>query len=186
MNNDERSGDDAHIPMPIEQAVRRFFPYGGATRATLLSACRTGKLGYAKIGNRYLVTGSEIEDWLKNSRIERSPSAVPKAIQLSPSPTSIDFASRSLVAEKAAYRKIRILLGNWPPRKPYKNDSQDDQTLPEAERTHKLRNRIDQWLEDVKDSDLNMKEREVLLQLTRRGVGDEAKPSAIRGWARLY
>lgn len=54
--------------MPLDAAVQEFFPHGGATKSTLLAACRKGALAYAKIGNRYLVTEADIQGWIEKCR----------------------------------------------------------------------------------------------------------------------
>jgi excisionase family DNA binding protein len=58
-------------PMPLSVAVRLCFPHGGATKSTLLAAIRDGKLAYEQVGNRYLVTETDIEAWRETCRRER-------------------------------------------------------------------------------------------------------------------
>lgn len=174
-----QSGNDAQTPMPIDQAVKRLFPYGGVTRATLLSACRAGQLSYAKIGNRFLVTQADIEDWLKRNRVEHSSSTLTSTKAESALPIGPERHSNVALAQMSLRRTIRILMGNKPPRKPRENDREDKQALPQKERAKKLQDRLGQWVDAVKDSDLNKREREVLIQLLRLGVGHQTKPSTI-------
>ena len=53
----------SRLPIPLDIAVSKCFPHGGVTKNTLLTAIRKGALGYEKIGNRFFVTESDIENW---------------------------------------------------------------------------------------------------------------------------
>lgn len=50
-------------PMPLPEAVRRCFPYGGATVSTLRRAIRAGELTAEYIGRQYMVTETAIQTW---------------------------------------------------------------------------------------------------------------------------
>lgn len=55
-------------PMPLAVATRTCFPHGGVTKSTLLAAIRAGRLGFEKVGNRYMVTEADIEKWREKCR----------------------------------------------------------------------------------------------------------------------
>ena len=57
-------------PMPLEAAVRVFFPHGGVTKSTLLAAIRAGTLGFEKVGRAYLVTEADISAWRTKCRCD--------------------------------------------------------------------------------------------------------------------
>lgn len=59
-------------PMTLDTAVSRFFPFGGVTKAQLLSAIHRGDLACEKIGRAYLVTGSDIRAWRNKCRVNDS------------------------------------------------------------------------------------------------------------------
>lgn len=60
-------------PMPLAVAAGLLFPHGGVTKATLLAEIRKGRLGFEKIGNRYMVTEADVEAWRKQCRERKSP-----------------------------------------------------------------------------------------------------------------
>ncbi len=68
MTNSSARVGQIDAPMPLETAAQAFFPHGGATKSTLLAACRKGALAYAKVGNRYLVTQADMTGWIDKCR----------------------------------------------------------------------------------------------------------------------
>lgn len=56
-------------PMPLDFAVRRFFPHGGVTKEQMLAAIRRGQLRAEKIGRAYLVTAGDIREWRRTCRV---------------------------------------------------------------------------------------------------------------------
>lgn len=102
-------------PMPLEAAVQACFPHGGASKATLLAACRRGALAYAKVGNRYLVTKADIAGWIEKCREKpkkQDPiSDAEKADQPNSSYSTMD-ESMKLALENAAMEKLKQRLRN--------------------------------------------------------------------------
>ena len=52
-------------PLPLDAAVKTFFPNGGVTKNMLLLAIRRGVLGFEKIGRAYFVTEADVMQWRK-------------------------------------------------------------------------------------------------------------------------
>ena len=55
-------------PLPLDAAVKTFFPNGGVTKNMLLLAIRRGVLGFEKIGRAYFVTEADVMQWRKTCR----------------------------------------------------------------------------------------------------------------------
>lgn len=58
------------VPMPVHEAVKVCFPYGGLTKTTLFDAIRSGHLAYEKLGRSYFITRRDVEKWRTASRFE--------------------------------------------------------------------------------------------------------------------
>lgn len=52
--------------MPLDFAVKRFFPHGGVSKTQMLAAIHKGTLRAEKIGRGYLVTPGAIREWRKS------------------------------------------------------------------------------------------------------------------------
>ena len=81
----ESEDDDLDVPIPLREAVKVFFPHGGATISTFRREASKGRLELIKIGNRSYVTRRAFERLLELSRVKhptaapaQSPSAVPR------------------------------------------------------------------------------------------------------------
>ena len=59
-------------PMPLEVAIRRFFPEGGVTIDILRAAIRKGELTCERIGRSYFVTPHDIREWRHKCRVRGS------------------------------------------------------------------------------------------------------------------
>lgn len=55
-------------PMPLDTALRKFFPEGGLSKAALLAAIRRGELSCERIGRSYFVTAGDISEWRSKCR----------------------------------------------------------------------------------------------------------------------
>lgn len=55
-------------PMPLAEAVRICFPFGGVTKSTLLAAIRSGVLDFERIGRAYFVTEANVMKWREKCR----------------------------------------------------------------------------------------------------------------------
>lgn len=56
-------------PMPLDFAIRRFFPHGGVSKPQMIAAIRRGELRAEKIGRAYLVTPGAIREWRRKLRL---------------------------------------------------------------------------------------------------------------------
>lgn len=92
-------------PMPLEAAVRVFFPHGGVTKSTLLAAIRAGTLGFEKVGRAYLVTEADISAWRTKCRDEA------KARACTSTKGQDDRRSTSSATERAALAQAAPLAG---------------------------------------------------------------------------
>jgi hypothetical protein len=59
-------------PMPLEVAIRRFFPEGGVTIDIMRAAIRKGELTCERIGRSYFVTPQDVRDWRHTCRAKGS------------------------------------------------------------------------------------------------------------------
>ena len=59
-------------PMPLEVAIRRFFPEGGVTIDILRAAIRKGELTCERIGRSYFVTPQDVREWRHTCRVKGS------------------------------------------------------------------------------------------------------------------
>ena len=164
-----------NIPMPIDEAVKRFFPFGGVTRSTLLSACRSGALSYAKIGNRYLVSRDDIDAWIAHSKVRKSTigsqSKEPKKAVFYTSLEDDEFT------RSHQEYLIHQAMGFSPPRKPRMTDIPDYERLPPDEQRAQFDLLITKWHQILHRSALNSLEHKGLTRLSRVGVNKPVKPT---------
>jgi hypothetical protein len=59
-------------PMPLDIALRKFFPDGGLTKEAMLAAIRRGDLNCERIGRAYFVTAVDIREWRNTCRARGS------------------------------------------------------------------------------------------------------------------
>ena len=60
------------VPMPLDIALRKFFPEGGLTKEAMLAAIRRGDLNCERIGRAYFVTAGDIREWREKCRVKGS------------------------------------------------------------------------------------------------------------------
>jgi hypothetical protein len=104
----------SEAPMPLDYAVRRFFPHGGVSKEQMLAAIRKGRLKAEKIGRAYLVTPGSIREWRKSCARNCPPdsgSAPAKAASLDGS-LSMDERKSTLAAALAITKGLRKNSGN--------------------------------------------------------------------------
>lgn len=73
---------DMDIPMPIEEAVKVCFPYGGLKKVTLFDAIRKGELAYEKLGRAYFTTRRDVEKWRSSFRVQAKQSKLEREQEL--------------------------------------------------------------------------------------------------------
>lgn len=57
--------------MPLDAALQHCFPHGGVYKSTLMKAIGQGKLKCFRLGRSYMVTETDIKDWMKSCRVEK-------------------------------------------------------------------------------------------------------------------
>ena len=97
-------------PMPLDFAVRRFFPHGGVSREQMLAAIRRGQLKAEKIGRSYLVTPGAIREWRNTCRVNVSqPASTSASARAGSHDGSLSMAERksTLAAALAITRGLK-------------------------------------------------------------------------------
>lgn len=101
--------------MPLDVAVARHFPLGGATKATLLAAIRRGDLACERIGRAYFVTDADVKQWRRKCRESASrpgsSSGAALAGQIDGS-LSMDERKSTLAAAQAIVQALKPGLAN--------------------------------------------------------------------------
>lgn len=96
---------------PLKEAVKVFFPHGGATKSTLLTAISRGQLGYARIGNGYFVSETDIAKWLELCRVPAKEHVVIfSANSTNKQSISSDISNRAELAKSSALRRATELI----------------------------------------------------------------------------
>ena len=107
-------------PMPLDFALKRFFPHGGVTKQHMLAAIHKGALAAEKIGRAYFVTAGDIREWRKSCRVENCPrgSASGNAKGESPDVSlSMEARKSTLAAALAITQKLKRNSENTLPKR---------------------------------------------------------------------
>jgi hypothetical protein len=112
----------SEAPMPLDYAVRRFFPHGGVSKEQMLAAIRKGRLKAEKIGRAYLVTSGSIREWRKSCARNYPPDSGPASAKAASRDGSLSMEERksTLAAALAITRGLKL---NSEPTLPKRNKS---------------------------------------------------------------
>lgn len=94
-------------PMPLSVALNVCFPHGGVQKSTLMKAIGQGKLKCFRLGRSYMVTETDIKDWIESCHVKKTPdcgSANVQAENQDGSSLTTDVNTQQAIAEQIARR----------------------------------------------------------------------------------